>query len=259
MAERVQKILAHWGIASRRAAEKMILAGRVTLNGRVAKLGDCAEVPGDRLCVDGKAINTANRPQKHYYLVHKPKGIVSTCDDPQGRATVLELLPSDLRQGQGMHPIGRLDAQSTGALILTNDGEFTLALTHPRYHAHKTYRVWLKGQMPESSLNCWRQGVLLEGRRTLPAQIKLKKINQNKTCLDIMLIEGRNRQIRRVADQLGFPVISLHRSAIGTIKLDNLPRGQARSLSAAELSQLQPHKPIIALPNSPVSHREYSI
>lgn len=259
MAERVQKILAHWGIASRRAAEKMILAGRVTLNGNVVKLGDCAEVPGDRLCVDGKAIHMADRPQKHYYLVHKPKGVFSTCDDPQGRTTVLDLLPPDLQQGQGMYPVGRLDAQSTGAIILTNDGEFTLALTHPRYHVPKTYRVWLKGEMPNTALDCWRQGILLEDRRTLPAQIKLKKINQNKTCLDIMLTEGRNRQIRRVADQLGFPVISLHRSAIGTIKLDNLPRGQARPLSSAERHQLTSRKPTIASPNSPVSHREYSI
>lgn len=259
MAERVQKILAHWGIASRRAAEKMILAGRVTLNGTTVKLGDRAAVPGDRLCVDGKAINAADRPQKHYYLVHKPKGVFSTCDDPEGRTTVLELLPSDLRRGQGIHPIGRLDAQSTGALILTNDGEFTLALTHPRYHVPKTYRVWLKGEISHTALDHWRQGVLLEGRRTIPAQIKLKKITQNKTCLDIMLTEGRNRQIRRVADQLGFPVISLHRSAIGTIKLDDLPRGQARPLSIAELSQLQPRTPIIASPNSPVSIREYSI
>jgi 23S rRNA pseudouridine2605 synthase/16S rRNA pseudouridine516 synthase len=259
MAERVQKILAHWGIASRRAAEKMILAGRVTLNGGVVKLGDCATVPGDRLCVDGKAIHMADRPQHHHYLVHKPKGVLSTCDDPQGRTTVLDLLPPDLRQGQGMHPVGRLDAQSTGALILTNDGEFTLALTHPRYHVSKTYRVWLKGEISPTALDCWRQGILLQGRRTLPAQIKLKKINQNKTCLDIMLTEGRNRQIRRVADQLGFPVISLHRSAIGTIKLDNLPRGQARPLDTAELNQLQPRTPIIASPNSPVSYREYSI
>ncbi|MGB2926349.1 MAG: pseudouridine synthase [Limnothrix sp.] len=259
MAERVQKILANWGIASRRKAEKMILAERVTLNGKIVQLGDCADPQQDHLCVDGKAINVTVRLQQHYYLVHKPKGIVSTCEDPRGRSTVLSLLPSALQQNQGMHPVGRLDAQSTGALILTNDGDFTLALTHPRYHVRKTYRVWLRGIVPDTVLNQWRQGIFLGDRPTLPAKVKLKKINQNKTCLDIMLTEGRNRQIRRVAEQLGFPVISLHRSAIGSLKLGNLARGQARPLSGSELSQLQHPIQTIASPNSSVSMQEYSI
>ncbi len=239
MAERVQKILARWGIASRRGAEKLILAGRVTLNGKPVQLGDQADPEGDRLCVDGKPLKATERPRHYYYLIHKPKGVVSTCADPKGRSTVLDLLPPPLRQGKGIHPIGRLDAQSTGALLLTNDGDFTLALTHPRYHIPKTYRVWLKGKVPEHILDQWRQGIMLGDRRTLPTQIHLKTITQDKTCIDIMLTEGRNRQIRRVADQLGFPVVKLHRLAIGNLHLGDLQRGQARSLTKAEIKQLR--------------------
>ncbi|AFY37226.1 ribosomal large subunit pseudouridine synthase B [[Leptolyngbya] sp. PCC 7376] len=259
MTERVQKILAHWGIASRRSAEKMIVAGRVTLNGEVVQLGDRADPAIDDLYVDGKKISPTQRPSSHYYLIHKPKGVVSTCYDPRDRPTVLTLLPEDLQQGQGMHPIGRLDAQSTGALLLTNDGDLTLALTHPRYHVSKRYRVWLKGIVPDSTLTTWRNGVILDGRKTLPAKITLKKINQGKTCVDIMLTEGRNRQIRRVAEQLGYPVISLHRSAIGSIKLGNLQRGHARPLTDSELRQLQTPTPTQASPKLPVSHREHSV
>lgn len=241
MAERVQKILAHWGIASRRSAEKMITAGRITLNGETVQLGDRADPTVDDLCVDGKKISPQHRPQHHYYLVHKPKGVVSTCRDPRDRPTVLTLLPPDLQQGQGMHPIGRLDAQSTGALLLTNDGDLTLALTHPRYHVSKRYRVWLKGQVPSPILTQWRNGVMLDGRKTQPAEITLKKVNQDKTCVDIMLTEGKNRQIRRIAEQLGYPVTSLHRFAIGQIQLGNLKRGQSRPLTDIELHQLQQH------------------
>lgn len=256
MAERVQKILAQWGIASRRGAEKMILAGRVTVNGKLVQLGDQADPYGDRLCVDGKPLTAAERPQHYYYLIHKPRGFVSTCVDPQNRRTVLDLLPANLQQGSGMHPIGRLDAQSTGALILTNDGDFTLALTHPRYHLPKLYRVWLRGSVPNTVIDQWREGIILGDRRTLPAQITVKKVNQDKTCIDIMLTEGRNRQIRRVADQLGYPVISLHRLAIGNLKLGNLPRGQSRPLTETEIQQLQSHYHSISLFNSPVSTRE---
>lgn len=232
----------------------MILAGRVTVNGTLVQLGDQADPYGDRLCVDGKPLIAAERPEHHYYLIHKPRGFVSTCVDPQNRRTVLELLPANLQQGSGIHPIGRLDAQSTGALILTNDGDFTLALTHPRYHLSKLYRVWLRGAVPKTVFDQWRKGIMLGDRRTLPAQITVKKVNPDKTCVDIMLTEGRNRQIRRVADQLGYPVISLHRLAIGNLKLGNLQRGQARPLTETELKQLQPNS--ISSFNFPVSIRE---
>ncbi|MEB3225076.1 MAG: pseudouridine synthase [Synechococcus sp.] len=257
MAERVQKILARWGVASRRGAEQLILAGRVTLNGKPVQLGDQADPKGDRLCVDGKPLKITERPRHYYYLIHKPKGVVSTCADPKGRPTVLDLLPKDLQRGKGLHPIGRLDVQSTGALLLTNDGDFTLALTHPRYHIPKTYRAWLKGKVPERILDQWRQGVMLDNQRTLPAQIAVKTITQDKTCIDIMLTEGRNRQIRRVADQLGFPVVKLHRLAIGNLHLGDLQRGHARPLTKAELKQLQAQSHSLSSVRSSAPVREY--
>ncbi len=240
MTERVQKILSQWGIASRRQAEQMILAGRVRLNGSLAHLGQKADPNTDRLEVDGRAITPANRPQLIYILLNKPAGVVSTCRDPRNRSTVLDLLPVELKQGQGIHPVGRLDAESTGALLLTNDGALTLSLTHPRYHLPKTYRVWVRGHPPESVLELWRQGVILSGKKTLPAQVKVLKLRSQQTLLQVVLTEGRNRQIRRLAKQLGFEVLKLHRTAIGSIQLQlpnepGLPSGHYRFLKDFEI------------------------
>ncbi len=240
MAERVQKILSQWGIASRRQAEQMILAGRVRLNGSLAHLGQKADPNTDRLEVDGRAITPANRPQLIYILLNKPAGVVSTCRDPRNRSTVLDLLPVELKQGQGIHPVGRLDAESTGALLLTNDGALTLGLTHPRYHLPKTYCVWVRGHPPESVLELWRQGVILSGKKTLPAQVTVLKRRSQQTLLQIVLTEGRNRQIRRLAKQLGFEVLKLHRTAIGSIQLQlpnepGLPSGHYRFLKDFEI------------------------
>jgi 23S rRNA pseudouridine2605 synthase len=236
MAERVQKILANWGVASRRQAEKLILAGRVSLNGSVVNLGQLADPHNDRLEVDGLVIK--NRPQLTYILLNKPAGVISTCDDPQGRSTVLELLPPSLRKGQGIHPVGRLDRDSTGALLLTNDGELTLSLTHPRYHLPKTYRVWVEGRPSEAVLETWRNGVELLGKKTLPAEVTILQRERDKTLLEIVLTEGRNRQIRSVAQQLGYNVVRLHRSAIGLIRL-RLPVGKYRLLKDYEIDFLR--------------------
>ncbi|NJL01702.1 MAG: rRNA pseudouridine synthase [Spirulinaceae cyanobacterium RM2_2_10] len=240
MPERVQKILSQWGIASRREAERLIAAGRVQLNGQVVQLGTKADLDRDRLTVDGQDIAPADRPAPLYLLLNKPRGTVSTCRDPQGRPTVLDLLPPHYQQHQGIHPVGRLDADSTGALLLTNDGELTLALTHPRYHLPKTYHVWVAGQPSASALQQWRSGLVLAGRRTLPAQIEVLTQRADKTLLEVILVEGRNRQIRRVAAKLGYPVLQLHRLAIGTLTLttlagSSLPSGQYRALTAVEL------------------------
>ncbi|MBP0022114.1 MAG: rRNA pseudouridine synthase [Cyanobacteria bacterium SBLK] len=240
MQERVQKIISQYGIASRRQAEAAILAGRVRVNGQLAYLGQKADLlAGDRLEIDGLAI-AAQPPDKVYILLNKPKGVVCTCRDPQKRKTVLDLLPPQYRQGEGIHPVGRLDINSTGALILTNDGDFTLALTHPRYHLPKTYRVWVKGHPSQSILQQWRQGVILLGRTTLPARVDILKCNENGTCLEIVLKEGKNRQIRRIAEQLGYPVMRLHRSAIGSLSLKSrdlpfLKPGCYRLLSESEI------------------------
>ena len=235
MSERVQKILAQWGIASRREAERLILAERVKVNGKVVKLGDKADPNQDDLTVDGCSIQTKTRPELIYLLLNKPLGVISTCADPRGRTTVLNLLPPELRLQQGIHPVGRLDANSTGALILTNDGALTLQLTHPRYHLAKTYHVCLQGHPPKAILEDWRQGVWLDGKKTLPTQIQVLEKSTNQTCLEIILQEGRNRQIRRVAAQLGFPVLSLHRIAIGSIFLTpSLVSGAYRFLNEVE-------------------------
>ena len=244
MTERIQKVLSQWGIASRRQAEKMILAGRVKLNGNVAVLGDKVNLDRDRLEVDGRAIRSAQRPKSVYLLINKPLATISSCSDPKQRTTVIDLLPDRLKKGQGIHPVGRLDYNSTGALILTNDGNLTLSLTHPRYHLEKTYQVWLDKTPRPQDIQQWRQGILLEGRPTLPAQVELIDRQQERACLEIVLIEGRNRQIRKVAELLGFRVMSLHRTMIGKISLNNKPgkqlkSGEYRHLSKQEIAFLQ--------------------
>ena len=244
MEERIQKILSQWGIASRREAEQMILAGRVRCKGTVAGLGQKADPIRDAIEVDGKLVQPTHRPTLVYLLLNKPTGVVSTCDDPQGRSTVLDLLLPELRDNQGIHPVGRLDVNSTGALLLTNDGDLTFALTHPRHSIPKTYHVWVDGHPPESVLQQWRQGVFLEGRKTRPAQMRIISRGSSQTCLEIILKEGRNRQIRRIAQQLGYPVMHLHRTAIGSIQLQPpgeapLLKGRYRHLKDFEVRCLQ--------------------
>ncbi|MCA1991241.1 MAG: rRNA pseudouridine synthase [Coleofasciculus sp. S288] len=240
MEERVQKILSQWGIASRRQAEKMILAGQVRLNGTVVHLGQKANPEIDLIEINGKPIKLHNRPQFIYLLLNKPAEVVSTCRDSRNRLTILDLLPKTLSRGQGIHPVGRLDAESTGALLLTNDGALTFHLTHPRHHVPKTYRVWVQGHPPESVLQRWREGVNLSGKKTLPAQVRVLKHRDRETLLEVVLTEGRNRQIRRVAELLGYPVIHLHRTAIGPIQLQplsepELPSGHYRYLKDFEI------------------------
>ncbi|MFQ4145091.1 pseudouridine synthase [Chlorogloeopsis sp. ULAP02] len=244
METRLQKILSQWGIASRRQAEEMIRRSRVRVNGDVAHLGQKIDPQRDIITVDGKPVSTVERPALVYLLLHKPAGVVSTCYDPQNRKTVLDLLPPELRSRQGIHPVGRLDADSTGALILTNDGELTFWLTHPRHSISKTYRVVVKGHPPQAVLQMWSKGVMLDGRKTRAAQVKLIERLADSSCLEIILKEGRNRQIRRVAQNLGYPVIKLHRTAIGLIQLQvpnhkGLREGEYRYLKESEIKFLQ--------------------
>lgn len=215
----------------------MIADGRVRLNGNVAELGQKADLAVDRLEIDGKPIQPIDRPAPVYLLLHKPAGVVTTCDDPQHRRTVLDLLPQSI--GQGIHPVGRLDADSTGALLLTNDGDVTFCLTHPRHSIAKIYQVWVQGHPTAATLQQWQQGVLLDGRLTRPAKIRVLQSTAEQTLLEIALKEGRNRQIRRVAEQLGHPVARLHRVAIESIQLGQLSPSQFRSLTQVEVQFLQ--------------------
>lgn len=237
MQERLQKLLAQWGVASRRRAEEMIAAGRVSVNGAIADLGQKADPQTDTVTVDGQPLLPQSRPLKTYLLLHKPAGIVSTCIDPEGRQTVLSLVPERLLV-PGLHPVGRLDAYSTGALILTNDGELTQRLTHPRHSIAKVYQVWLEGQPTAQALQRWREGVDLDGQLTQPAEVQVIRQEAYRTLLEIVLRQGRNRQIRRVAEALGHRVLDLHRSVIGPLKLGQLPSGRVRPLSSQEVISL---------------------
>jgi len=246
MEDRLQKILAQWGIASRRHAEQMIGAGRVQVNGQVASLGQKADPERDRISVDGQILGQAHRPELLYILLNKPLNYVTTCSDPWGRPTVLDLLPPEYQQS-GLHPVGRLDAQSTGALLLTNDGDLTFHLTHPTHSVSKTYEVQVRGTPSAEILAQWRKGVLLEGRMTRPAQVRVidpDRGNRNTTDLEIILQEGRKRQIRRVAKSLGHPVLKLHRTQIGPLGLEDssgriLDLGGCRILTPSEIGEIR--------------------
>ena len=239
MSERIQKILRSWGIASRREAEKMIIAGRVKVNGQICNLGDKADPYQDKIAVDNQELTNRYRPKLVYLLLNKPKGYICTCDDPKQRKTVLDLLPENLQKGKGIHPVGRLDRNTTGALILTNDGALTMTLTHPRYHLRKTYLVTLKGSMDDEKLQTWANGLILEGKQTLPADIILNERSSKHTKIKITLQEGRNRQIRKIAELFGHPVLTLHRQAIGSLKISALPLGKHRFLTKEEIAMLK--------------------
>ena len=234
MRQRLQKLMSAAGHCSRRQAEELLRQGRVEVNGRTAGLGDQADPEIDQVCVDGSPL--AKKTTERVLLLNKPPGVISSCHDPQGRETVLDLIPPDLRQG--LHPVGRLDADSRGALLLSNQGELTLKLTHPRYAHSKTYRVTLSGTPSRSRLQRWRQGVELDGSRTLPASVTLLHRQGDHSVLEVILREGRNRQIRRIASLLGYAVLDLQRVAIGGLALGSIEEGCWRELSRQEWRRL---------------------
>ena len=236
--ERLQKLIAAAGLCSRRRAEELLRAGRVQVNGRPAQLGDRADPGRDAIRVDGRPL--ALRPEPLVLLLNKPVGVLSSCHDPHGRPTVLDLLPEPLRCGQGLHPVGRLDADSRGALLLSNQGELTLGLTHPRYGHRKTYRVWVEGHPDAAVLARWRAGVPLDGQPSQPVQVRRLRRTAEASCLEVVMGEGRNRQIRRTAALLGHPVRDLQRTAIGSLSLGDLPEGRWRRLDRQEWRALVP-------------------
>lgn len=234
MQQRLQKILARAGLASRRAAEQLIQAGRVRVNGKiVTELGSRADPASDRVEVDGKRI-VAEAPV--YILLHKPRAVVSTLHDPEGRPTVASLVDAlPVR----VFPIGRLDYQTSGALLLTNDGDLSAKLLHPRHHVPKTYLVKVKGEMRREDLTRWREGVQLDDGPTLPAEAFVTKREGGHTWFELILREGRNQQIRRMGEATGFPVHRLTRTAFANLTIDGLRAGQWRFLTLAELRDLK--------------------
>lgn len=237
---RVQKILAQAGLASRREAEEWIREGRVFINGRVAKLGDKADPKKDAVRVDEKRVQLRAGP-KTYILLNKPKGYVTTVSDPQSRDTVLDLLPGGLRRA--IKPVGRLDVQTEGLLLLTDDGDLARDLTHPSSGCPKEYRVKVSGQPGEKDLVRLRRGVSIEGRRTLPSTIEristTGRGTEGNTWFRVVLTQGRNRQIRKMFELIGHPVSKLKRIAIGPVRDERLPTGAFRNLSEAEVRALR--------------------
>lgn len=233
MRERLAKYLARSGVASRRRAEGLITAGRVTVNGRVVTTPVFNVDPDrDTVTVDGRPV----RPERKVYLMlHKPPGYLSTVSDPQGRPTVLDLVP---RIGR-LYPVGRLDADSEGLLLLTNDGELTVLLTHPRYHVPKTYRVWVAGIPNQEDLGRLTRGVVLEDGPTAPARVRLVRAGRGEAVLEITLFEGRKRQIRRMCEAIGHPVRRLVRVGLGPLRLGDLPPGRWRELRPDEVAALR--------------------
>lgn len=230
--QRLQKLLAAAGVCSRRHAEDLLRQGRVRCNGQVARLGDRATPGLDRIEVDGRPL-LARAPQITL-LLNKPAGVVSSCHDPDGRPTVLDLLPPELASGTGLHPVGRLDAWSRGALLLTNNGDLTLRLTHPRFDHTKTYRVRVEGQPAHDTLERWARGVPLDGQPSRPVRVRPLAQDADSCLLELVMQEGRNRQIRRTAAALGHRVLDLQRIAIGPIALQELPEGRWRRIDPQE-------------------------
>lgn len=235
-AQRLQKLLASAGLCSRRRAEELIQQGRVTLNGAVARLGDQADLSSDRLELDGRPVAAA--APAITVLLNKPRGVICSCHDPEGRTTVLDLLPPELSEATGLHPVGRLDGASRGALLLSNDGALTLRLTHPRFGHRKHYRVWVAGEPAPEALEQWRRGVPLDGQPSQPVGVRELARGARGTLLELEMGEGRNRQIRRTAELLGHPVRDLQRVAIGPLHLGELPEGRWRHLVPQEWSDL---------------------
>ena len=230
--ERLQKVLAHAGVGSRRAVEEMIAAGRVSVNGEVAALGRRVDPAKDKVQVDGSTVPLAT--DLEYLLLNKPEGVVTTADDEAGRATVLDLVEAERR----VWPVGRLDMATEGALLLTNDGELTLRLTHPRYHVPKTYLAEVRGSVGAAALKRLARGVELDDGVTAPAEARVRQRSGDRTLVELTISEGRNRQVRRMLEAVGHPVLGLARTAIGPLGLGRLKPGTWRRLSPDEVRAL---------------------
>ena len=230
---RINKYLAECGVASRRGCDKLIEEGRVTVNGKTAALGD--DIAGsEEICVDGVPVSHG---EKHsYYLLNKPKGYVCTVRDDKGRKTVMELLPPDAGR---VFPVGRLDYDTEGMLLLTDDGDLTFRLTHPKNEVPKTYLVKIEKGITDAELNRLRAGVEIDGVLTGKSKVKVIETDKAFTKLQVTITEGRNRQVRKMFEAVGKQVVFLKRIKIGEMRLGSLPRGKVRKLTAEEIFYLK--------------------
>ena len=233
---RLQKIIADAGIASRRKAEELITAGAVTVNGKKASLGDKADPYKDRINVAGRDIVLNKNAKKFYIMLHKPRGFITTMSDEGGRKCVAELVDDVPAR---LFPVGRLDRESEGLLFMTNDGAFSNLISHPSTHFPKTYRVTVRPRITEDQLTKLTTGVVIEGRMSMPAAVHVVKSEQDRTVLEIVLEEGRNRQIRKMCESIGLEVARLKRTAIGPIKLGMLQPGKYRELTPDEMRAIR--------------------
>jgi pseudouridine synthase len=232
--ERLQKVLAHAGVASRRKSEELMQQGRVSVNGRVVtELGTKVDPAHDEIRVDGQRIEVT--PHSTYVMLNKPRSVLSVMKDERGRKTLGDLIQASVR----LYPVGRLDADSEGLILLTDDGELANLLTHPRYEHEKEYRVLVNGHPDQEALEAWRRGITLDGQATAPARVEAIRSGKDSTLLRVVMREGRKRQIRRVAAMLGHPVRELKRVSLGPLHLGALETGKWRYLTDRETRELE--------------------
>jgi 23S rRNA pseudouridine2605 synthase len=251
MLERLQKIISAAGITSRRASEELILAGRITVNGTVVtELGSKADPASDTVAVDGKPLTFASK--KLYILLYKPVGYLTTLDDPEGRPLVVDLLKE---VGERVYPVGRLDYNTEGLLLLTSDGEWANHLMHPRHEVEKEYHVRVRGKVHKSQLDQLAGGVEIEGRKTAPSRVSMIKEGEQNDWFSITIHEGRNRQVRRMCEAVSLSVVRLRRVRYGMLSMGALKPGEYRFLTEAEVSELRnPHrKQVTAAPKTPAT------
>ncbi len=230
---RLQKMLADCGVASRRKAEELIASGRVKVNGKVAKIGDKVDSKKDRVTVDNK--NIVSNVRNVYIMLYKPRGFITTMNDEMDRKCVAELVTNIPER---IYPVGRLDRDSEGMLLMTNDGSFANAMTHPSMHIPKTYRVTVRPSITEDQITALTAGMIIDGRKTAPAQVNVVLQEPGRVVLEMVLYEGRNRQIRNMCEQLGLEVARLKRVACGPVKLGMLQPGDYRRLTVEEVKKL---------------------
>lgn len=230
---RLQKFLAESGVASRRKSEELIESGKVKVNGHTASIGDKINPKKDLVTVSGKKIIA--QKENTYIVLHKPRGFITTMSDEMDRKCVAELI-KDLKVR--VFPVGRLDRDSEGMLLFTNDGEFANAMTHPKKHVSKTYRVTVRPSINEEQLTALTTGVIIDDRKTAPAEVHVVTKEENRVVLEIILYEGRNRQIRKMCEEVGLEVARLKRTAIGSVKLGMLKQGAWRHLTDDEVRKL---------------------